>query len=113
MINMTPDKLKAKAQKLFVPTTMFSVSYSDFDSFIQDAYGVENYSIVKDQELRRDSAAKVFNVDDQGLNEWDALDVERFPDGTNFNYVTGRLLRDLCSRGIIEAGRYTIRFEES
>lgn len=107
LITNMSTELKIKAQKLFVPKTIFSVDYNAFEAFIQEVYGVEDYSFVADQEMSND-LTKTFRVDGSELDKWDKKDIERFIAGAGGGFMARVLLQDLCAKGIIEAGTYSI-----
>lgn len=104
---MDIEQLKAVAKNQFKAETVYTIGYSEFESFIQGAYGVKNYSLVADQQGSNDSTKK-FHVKSEPLDEWSAVNLAKFKAGKHPNYITSALLQDLCNQGIIEAGTYNI-----
>jgi len=93
----------------YVKKTIFHVDYNDFNKLVNDFYKPPlGYEFVADVESANDSTHE-FRVRKNDLDEWDKQDIERFRNDGKYQWLAGRLLNDLCDKGIIDPGEYYIR----
>lgn len=97
------EKLKYEERNVKV------VDYDDWDQFIQKVYGIEDYSIVADQEMNNDECREYRVANQELLDKYDSHELEKFKRGENVNYMTRVLMADLCIRGLLEEGTYLIK----
>lgn len=87
-----------------------TIKDSQWDEFIQDQYGVDDYSFVADQECGNDSEHRfdmTIGVDDE-IDEYDAERLEEFKDGKFPSYITSTLFEDLVRREVLEPAIYYV-----
>lgn len=96
-----PKKMILRAKKKVI----FEVSHRDLETFIQKEYGRADYDFVSDTECSNDSNHD-FTVD--GKVD-DPERVAAFREQDHIGYLTGDLLNDMASRGLIEKGTYLVK----
>lgn len=85
----------------------FEVDCYDFEELVKEIYGDKEFSFVADQEASNDSQ-HTFAIDGK-LDEYDVLDIAEIKEEKIVKtFSSGRILNDLCSKGIIPAGNYLI-----
>lgn len=100
-MNETP---KLKIRK---PDYVGTIDYSDLDRFVTTVYGLAHrWSVVADQEWHNDSSYTV-SARAETLDAHDLNDLAEFKQGKGI-YHLGIILTDLCTRGLIEPGKYII-----
>lgn len=92
--------------KTGAPITVIPVSYHDWDTFVQEVYG-QDYEIVADQELSNDSDFAI-TARKEPLDKWAIRDLTSFVAGGQNQWVTHKLVTDMCNRGLLPEGEYLI-----
>lgn len=84
------------------------VDYNDLQNFINQVYGVQNYSIQASEYMSNDSetAINVSSIDP--LDEWDLEMLKEFKVRGHKDYILSILMQDMVNRATIPAGRYVI-----
>ncbi len=93
-----------------IKKTILEVNYSHLETYIEEVYGIKEFSFVADQEMSNDSE-KSFLVDKvEPLNEWDQKNLDEFVNskGKIGTFMTDTLLQDLLNHSLIEPGEYLI-----
>lgn len=94
----------------YTEKTVREVDYSEWDDFINNAYGkpYRSYDIVADQELSNDMCKEV-RVSAYELDEWQQEEVQTFLETGRGNFITDTLTTDLANRGLLEEGTYLVQ----
>ena len=99
----TQEKPKLKCKK----RTVFWVDYYDFNSFVNDIYGID-YSFTASEESGNDTT-HAFNKIDGKVDACDQEDLDLFKTNEKQSYMARILLNNLCKNGYIEPGDYLIK----
>lgn len=88
----------------------YYVDYDEFDKFVKEIYGVQQFEVAADLESGNDTSHTFNGIKKKPLSQWDAKKIEDFKtkDGA-VSYTTRTLLEDLCNNGHIPEGNYIIR----
>lgn len=86
----------------------FELTEREIDRFITATFGQE-FSIVADQEAGNDTTLR-FEVSGRtpALAKWDDKELAEFRNDGRGTFMAQLLLDELCSQGVIPAGRYYI-----
>jgi len=87
----------------------YEVDYGDFEEFIQEEFGISEYSFACDMECGNDSSHE-FNVKAE-LDQWDEDQIKKFvdSDGKEESYMAHALFNKLCQQGKIKEGNYLVK----
>lgn len=86
------------------------IDYADWNDFIKEVYGLSNYNIVADEDLRNDEYYK-FHAECCKVDDYDEEELAKFVkflNGELVTHMTFILMRDLCNRGLITESEYLI-----
>lgn len=91
----------------FKTETIHTVSWSDFEDFVNEFYGITGYHFVSSEEASNDSSHRYSATGE--LGKWDKKDMKEFVEknGTPC-YRTALVFNDLVAKGQIPAGDYCV-----
>lgn len=88
--------------------TYFKVDYHDLEDFVCKAYGLDEWSVVADQEEGNDTSVTV-SATKNSLSKYDRDRLGKFLSGNDPGWMLHVLMNDMADRDLIPEGSYLVR----
>ena len=86
-----------------------NLSWHEFEDFVKNTYGVDQYDFVQSEEVNNDSCTPYQDIMKCKLEEWDEKRVSNFvkADG-NITFIAITLLQDMVNKDVLPEGTFMI-----